>query len=239
MVKSFFDPKWMDLGILGVYGRWQGVNWVWAEWFTIYHAIFSIAIPITLVELAYPRKRNLRWVSNKKLIGLAILLMGVTAFGYFFLTDFYPPLPHYCFFIAIVGFLLILAWKTPSKIGKGKLQSLTPTKSFVVGFVAVLALFLLFGAGPYIIVEPLILMIIGMGLVSILFLFLKRYNWNKDMTYQKFALIAGALVFLISLTPFQEFDKNRPDNAQGMLIVGIVAIIMLLMLRKKLKRKIF
>jgi hypothetical protein len=124
-------------------------------------------------------------------------------------------------------------------VGKGKLQSLTPTKPFVVGFVAVLALFLLFGAGPYIIVEPLILMIIGMGLVSILFLFLKRYNWNKDMTYQKFALIAGALVFLISLTPFQEFDKNRPDNAQGMLIVGIVAIIMLLMLRKKLKRKIF
>ena len=43
MVKSFFDPKWMDLGILGIYGRWQGVNWVWVEWLTIYHAIFSIA----------------------------------------------------------------------------------------------------------------------------------------------------------------------------------------------------
>jgi hypothetical protein len=31
MVKSFFDPNWIDLGVLGVYGRWQGVNWVWAE----------------------------------------------------------------------------------------------------------------------------------------------------------------------------------------------------------------
>jgi hypothetical protein len=28
MVKSFFDPNWMDLGLLGSYGRWAGVNWV-------------------------------------------------------------------------------------------------------------------------------------------------------------------------------------------------------------------
>ena len=58
MVKSFFDPEWMDLGILGIYGRWQDVNWVWAEWLTIYHAIFSIGIPITLVELAFTKSRN-------------------------------------------------------------------------------------------------------------------------------------------------------------------------------------
>ncbi len=74
MVKSFFDPYWMDLGILGVYGRWVGVNWVWAEWLTIYHAVFSIAIPISLVELAYPERRNQSWVNNRKLVCLIILL---------------------------------------------------------------------------------------------------------------------------------------------------------------------
>jgi hypothetical protein len=26
LVKSFFDPNWVDLGILGVYGRWLDVN---------------------------------------------------------------------------------------------------------------------------------------------------------------------------------------------------------------------
>lgn len=36
-VKSFFDPQWMDLGILGVYGRWIGVNWVWSFYLTVYH----------------------------------------------------------------------------------------------------------------------------------------------------------------------------------------------------------
>jgi hypothetical protein len=26
MVRSFFDPQWVDLGVLGSYGRWAGVN---------------------------------------------------------------------------------------------------------------------------------------------------------------------------------------------------------------------
>ena len=30
-VKSFFDPHWMDLGILGVYGRWLGVKITYLE----------------------------------------------------------------------------------------------------------------------------------------------------------------------------------------------------------------
>jgi len=236
MVKSFFDPQWMELGVLGIYGRWQGVNWVWAQWLTIYHAIFSIAIPITLVELAYPKKRNVRWVSNRKFIGLVALLMGVTVFGYLFLTDFYPPYVQYFFFVFVVIFLSILAWKIPSNVGKGgSNQILTPRKIFAVGFLVALTFFLFFGAGPYIYNEPLILLIIGTGLVSFIFFFLRRYDWNEDTLYHKFALVAGSVVFLVSLTPFQELDKSRLDNTQGMLIVGIITLIMLFLLRQKLK----
>ena len=43
MVRSFFDPNWVDLGKLGVYGRVFGVNWVWTEHLTIFHALISIA----------------------------------------------------------------------------------------------------------------------------------------------------------------------------------------------------
>ena len=236
MVKSFFDPHWIDPGVLGFYGRWQGVNWVWAEWLTIYHVIFSIAVPITLVELAYPRKRNKRWISNRKFTGLITLLMAVTAFGYLSLTDFYPPLLLYCFFAVIVGLLVILAWIIPSNAGKGgNLEVLAPIKLFMIGFLTILTLFVLFGAGPHIMSEPGILMIIGIGLVSIMFLFLRRYDWNRNTSYHKFALVAGAVVFLISLTPFQEFDKNRPDNAQGMLIVGILTLGILILFRQNLK----
>jgi len=234
MVKSFFDPEWMDLGILGVYGRFQGVNWVWAEWLTIYHAIFSIAIPIALIELAYPERRNKRWVGNKKFMGLVVLLVAVTVFGYLFLTDYRPPLPQYFLSAAIVAFLILLAWRVPANIGKnGSLQALMPRKLVLIGFLTALAFFLLFMAGPYLVSQPPILMILGMGLVFTIFCFLKRYNWNEETLYHKFTLVAGAVGFLIALTPLQEIDKSRPDNTQGMLIVGIIALIMLILLRQK------
>ncbi|NOY99258.1 MAG: hypothetical protein GXP40_08670 [Chloroflexi bacterium] len=66
VVRSFFDPNWMDLGRLGVYGRLAGVNWVWAEHLTIYHALISIAASIVFVEMLYPERRSESWVASKK-----------------------------------------------------------------------------------------------------------------------------------------------------------------------------
>src|SRR6059036_2548944 len=73
-VKSFFDPGWMDLGTLGWYGRWLDVNWVWAVWLTIYHAVVSIAIPIFLVEWLWPRTRGLPLTSPRGYIASIALL---------------------------------------------------------------------------------------------------------------------------------------------------------------------
>ena len=61
MAKSFFDPAWMDLGQLGTYGRWGGVNWVWSVQLTIFHAAFSIGIPMLLVTLMFPARRSSGW----------------------------------------------------------------------------------------------------------------------------------------------------------------------------------
>ena len=55
--------------------------------------------------------------------------------------------------------------------------------------------------------------------------------------YQKFALTAGAVGFLIALTPLQELDTTRPDNPRGMLIVGIIVLILLVLLARKMKAR--
>jgi hypothetical protein len=239
MVKSFFDPKWMDLGILGVYGRWLEVNWVWAEWLIIYHAIFSIAIPITLVELAYHERKSDRWLSNKKFCGAIILLASVVTFGYFFLTVYRPPLPQYFSSAVIVVLLTFLAWKTPSVTGKnGRLKPWSPKRLLFLGFMSVMAFFLLFMVGPYIVSQPIVLIATGVVFVLAIFSLIRRFDWNEKTLYHKFSFIAGALAFLIMLTPLQELDKSRPDNTQGMLIVGIIALLLLFYLRKKLRAHI-
>jgi hypothetical protein len=236
MVKSFFDPGWMDLGVLGVYGRWWEINWVWAEWLTIYHAIFSIVIPITLVEAAYPELRNVRWVSNRKLAGATVLLCAVTVFGYAALTPYRPPLPQYLLSAGFVGALLLLAWKTPPKTGKsGRLKPSRPSRLALFGFTTTLAFFLLFGAGPPAIGLPRVLMVLGAALVFGAFGLLKRVEWGERRLLHKFALAAGALGFFIALAPLQELDASRLDNPQGMVLVGVVATIMLVLLGKRLK----
>jgi len=237
MVKSFFDPEWMDLGILGVYGRWAEVNWVWAEWLTIYHALFSIAIPTTLVELAYHERRNERWVGNRKLAGLGVLLGAVTAFGFLFLTKYRPPLVQYLLSVMAAVFLVIVAWRVPSRLGRcGILDPWEASRLALIGLLTALTFFLLFMVGPYAVGQPPILMVMGIALVSALFFFLRRYKWGEATLYHKFSLTAGAVAFLIALTPFQELDKSRPDNTQGMLIIGIIALVMLLLLRRKMRR---
>lgn len=78
-------------------------------------------------------------------------------------------------------------------------------------------------------------MTLGLGLVFAVYGLIKRYDWNEKTLYHKFALAAGAISFLVALTPIQEFDTSRPDNAQGMLAVGVIALAMLLLLRRKLR----
>jgi len=236
MVKSFFDPGWVDLGILASYGRWQGVNWVWAEWLTIYHAVFSISIPITLVELAYGQRRNKSWVGHKTLTVLVALLGAVTALGYLGLTDYKPPFMQYALSAAMVIALITLAWKIPPQTAKkGSHQPLKPSRLAIAGFLSAASLFLLFMIGPYTIPQAPALMILGLALVLANASFLKRYMWNDKTVYNKFALAAGAVAFLIALTPLQEFNASRPDDPRGMVIVGIVALILLVLLKRQLK----
>src|SRR2546422_3802146 len=89
-VKSFFDPGWMDLGTLAWYGRWLDVNWVWAVWLTIYHAVVSIAIPIFLTEWIWPRIRSQPLTSRRGYITAIGLLAGATVFINLFLTPYRP-----------------------------------------------------------------------------------------------------------------------------------------------------
>jgi hypothetical protein len=132
---------------------------------------------------------------------------------------------------------VFLAWKTPPNLGKGTKKILTPRKATITGLVIATSLFLLFGVGPHLIAQPIILLLLGVGFVLLIYLFLKQYNWNNNTLYSKFSLAAGVLLFLIILTPLQEIDQNRLDNPQGMLLIGIAALILLLLLRKKILTK--
>ncbi len=232
LVKSFFDPYWVDLGVLGVYGRWLEVNWVWTEMLIIYHAVFSISIPIVLVELAYPERRLESWVGRKTLKFLIAVLAVDTAIGFFFLTAYFPPLTHYLMAIAAMNLFVFTAYRLPAKKEQAGKKKGSPTLLFAMGLTGSTSFFLLFWAGPHIISIPIVLMILGLALVFGLLKFIKQFDW-KDSTsdLNRLAVVGGALSFLIFLSFLQEGD------ARGMAFVGLAAMLGLLLLRKNVKRR--
>lgn len=85
VVRSFFDPEWQDLGDLGVYGRAGGVNWLWAELLTLFHAAVPIASTLLIAEVVFPGQRRRPWLQRRGLIwcgiGFAVWLpLGAIAF---------------------------------------------------------------------------------------------------------------------------------------------------------------
>ena len=230
MVKSFFDPHWEDLGLLGSYGRWGGVNWVWSLELTIYHAAFSIAIPILLTELLFPDRRDERWLGRRGMIGFSLLLLADVLFGFLALTSYRPPLVPYLLAVAATLGLFSVARWLPVKTGGRRHPSPPPRPLWFVGlgFVATLAFFIIFWGFPAIPLPVPITVLAGVMLPAVVIWAVLRMSrdsaWNDR---HQLGLAGGALMFFVLLAPLQELDAERVDNTSGMTLVGLAMLMFL------------
>lgn len=237
MVASFFNPGWVDLGALATYGRWLDVNWVWAVMLTIYHAVYSITIPIVFVELAYSERRNEKWVGGKTFIAVFVLLISDVVFGFFLFASFlsyWPPLPQYLLAILFMTLFGYSAYKLPKRWKTGRRRRLP--RVFVMWVIGAVATFIFF-FGFYLIQVLIPFWQIGILFGPALVLFfgklLAMYNWKEPNEKHKFALASGALTFFIVFAPLQELDKTRMDNPAGMSLVGLAFLVGLILLGRR------
>lgn len=239
MVKSFFDPAWPDLNLLGSYGRLAGVNWVWSLALCLYHATISIAIPILLVEMMYPERRDESWVGKHGFRGLSILFAAVVTFGFLALTPYRPPLIPY---ILAVGITLLLFRRAKTLLHHWGEPGQPPPHAHIwltlIGFSGVLTFFIVTYGLP----EAGVPVIITLGgLVTLAWGLWRSIRWaSGDGAWDdrgRFALVAGALTFFILLAPFIENDPTRIDNPAGMTLVAITASLLLVLLRRRIHKR--
>jgi hypothetical protein len=240
MVKSFFDPNWMDLGPLGVYGRWAGVNWVWSISLMIYHSVISIAIPILLVEMLYPERRDEPWLGKRGRIGLSVLLVLTVAFGYLALTTYRPPFLTYLLTIILTMILVWVAYRLPSKFHwktSGKSWNLIGLG--VMGFVGITGFFVCSWALPEWGFPPLgtCLALVGGGYLCLRLAWRASGGGNWD-DRGRFALAAGVLSFFVLLAPLTENDPSRLDNPAGMTLVALFTLVILVLMRRHIHQRV-
>ena len=65
-------------GVLGWFGRYAGVNWVWSTGVLAYHVIFSVGLPILLLGLAIPATRGRSLLGRRGIVLALVALAGAT-----------------------------------------------------------------------------------------------------------------------------------------------------------------
>ena len=146
-VHTFFEPSGSPVGALGSYGHLYGVNWLWALALTIFHATYSIALPILLTRLWFPAVKDARWLDRGAVALLSVVYVGeVGIFG--FLVGHGPSPAALAFFVGVVAALIALALWAPrdllhvsmgaTRLGRATLVLLgaTPFLAYVVVLVA-------------------------------------------------------------------------------------------------------
>lgn len=238
MVKSFFDPNWPDLGALGSYGRWAGVNWIWAVSLALYHATVSIAIPILLVEVMFPGRRDARWAGRGRMIGLSLLLAADVLFGFTLLTPYRPPLIPYLLAVATTVGLYRIARRMPPIWGEPRGRVWKPLLIGLLGLGATFGFFFLtWGLSGLGVPAALALLVIP-SLSWIALKTVRRASGEGAWTdRERLALVSGSLTFFILLAPLSEHDPSRADNPAGMTLVALGALVFLLWLNIRVRRR--
>ena len=107
-IHTFFQPSGSPVDALGSYGHLFGVDWLWALGLMLFHATYSIALPILLTQLWFPGVKDARWLDRGAIEFLATLfVLEVVGFG--FVVGHGPSLPVLAFFVAVVVALMALA----------------------------------------------------------------------------------------------------------------------------------
>jgi nitroimidazol reductase NimA-like FMN-containing flavoprotein (pyridoxamine 5'-phosphate oxidase superfamily) len=242
MVASFFNPGWVDLGALGVYGRWLGVNWVWSVGLTVYHALVSITAPVLLVELAYPSRRDEPWLSKRWLVAVAVAFVGDVLFGvvgFSAMLGYYAPATHLLGALAVAALFVLTARRLPADfLRRGVKPPRRPRFFFAMGLLGAL----LSAVGLYVLPNisglPPIVPIVAIAAVAMLIImYLSGFEWRRATPVHVFAVASGSLAVFVPISLIQEFDETRLDNTTGMGLVGLLFVAGLILLYRRLQRQ--
>lgn len=236
VVRSFFDPSWTDLGSLGVYGRWLGVNWVWTINLMIYHAFVSIGLPILVAELLFPAQQHLPWLGKWSSRFCWFFFLVTAPLGPLFGMQATPWMLLGCV-LAILG----LDWLARHWPDRPSPAPVKPAGLWRIGFsvfgwmiLHMLLMWILPGLQlPAIIAffAPILLLPLGLWIA-------RRLGAASWTARQRWACALGGLLPWMLVGVLAETQKaTRADNTTGMTLVALVYLVFMLWLGWRIRRQ--
>jgi hypothetical protein len=200
--KTFFGPA--GVGYLGVFGHFAGVNWVWAVELALFHAVFSIALPIAAVGLIFPvtEGRSFLPTAPSRAFVLAAFVVTVGVMFLLFNPTETPGAALLLASVAAVGVLVGLARLAPADLSGlrlGRAPSSTGISPLPVGVAFVVGFFLLAWAGPRVLPVPSVIAVALVVWCGAFGVFVARRRESFSAPRARLDLILGCLSFLLLL----------------------------------------
>jgi hypothetical protein len=238
--KSLFDPHWPALGTLGAHGRWLGVNWIWSLDLLLFHAVFSIALPILLVYLLFPQYQSKPWARPGILWVVGILYLLDVLLLFQKSNPYRPPVTYFLCAAVLTALFIAAAVKFPRDLFRPQTVRVPRAGNFTImgllasaTFIFLMYVFPTFGFSP--ILTLVLVVVLVMSCVRLLLAWSGQgAAWQEN---HQFGLLAGALGFFMLLAPLQEINPTRSDHPTGMALVGVAGLVFLLWLGLRITRR--
>jgi hypothetical protein len=225
------------------YARSAGINYVYLLWALIYESTFVVFVPICLVELIYPARKERPWISKGAFFAvIPLFLLGSLLAWYswthiartkvFHLPVYTPPAIATILSLTVILVLIITALKNKPSLPFKTSPNIT-LLSTLPAFWAILlfALALLaFGIAPQF--PPALAILLGLILVIAATSTVPRWNLSPK---HLFTLLASILIGSMSVSFIGFIDNPGPD-LYFKIIINIIAVVLLIPLASKTRK---
>ncbi len=229
--KTLIDPAQPQVGILGIYGRWLGLNWILVAAFLLFHALFSIALQILLTDLIFSRTKG------RPFLGPVGTTLALAAFVFnvvvgFFVNDpthYMPDLPVLVALLAAIGLLVLLAYRVPARYlwPWREIPDRSPRWFQVEGVLFMVCFFALFILGTAFVPVPAVVFALYIGLAGLTARFVLAHGGRRGNEAHKLGFAAGLILFFI---PFDIILEIQGDL--GVVVVPALLLVLIYRLHR-------
>jgi hypothetical protein len=196
--KTFFGPK--GVGYLATYGHFAGVNWVWATELALFHAIFSIALPIAAVALMFPGSARVSFLPTRRALAAVglVFLLTVGAMFVLFNGNEIPAAPVLVATVAAMGLLVYLARVAPATLRSfrgGGAARRSVAHPMLLGAAFVWGFFGLSWVAPELVPVPAMVAAALVGWAVAFGVYIARHSESFERPAVRLDFLLGALTF--------------------------------------------
>jgi hypothetical protein len=235
--KTMVDPVGSPVGNQ-IYNHFAGINWVPLASLTVFHSVFSIGVPLVLLELLFPETKYRR-LTGKLGFGIVMFAYGftVTILSLWLGNPYVPSIFATVFLSAYALTFITAAYFAPNSFlqAKTELRNKTEINFVLLGLGFLGSFFLLSVFGHPLLPWPLqSLLFLPPALLTALFLV--RHAGKKGNEIVKIDFILGMFLVFVPIDILLELQGDTGVLAFTAMMLALALSLRWLVLRRNTKR---